>query len=199
MYIKIAICDDDIRIQFSIGDFLQHILGMYGIKAEIECFDSGDELCRVYENGRFDLIFLDIEFEGKNGVEVGRHIREAAGDETVQIAYISGNTGYAMELFEYRPINFLVKPIKEAEIKRVLDKYLIVNNQKVDSFRYKTGSGIFRVPLSEIKYFSSSTRKVTLHGRGRGAEFYGSLEDVFNQVKDRQFLFILNPEGIRHG
>lgn len=190
MYIKIAICDDDINIQFAIEGFLQHILEKYGIGSEIECFDLGDELCEAYEKGKFDLIFLDIKYEGKNGVEVGKYIREAVGDETVQIAYISGDTGYAMELFEYRPINFLVKPVSKAEVKRVLDKYLIISNQKVENFQYKIGSDIFQVALSEIKYFSSCARKVILHGREMEAEFYGSLGSIYNRVKGQQFLYV---------
>lgn len=190
MHIKIAICDDDIKIQFSVEEFLQQILEEYGIESEIECFDLGDKLCDIYERGKFDLIFLDIEFEGKNGVEVGRYIREIVGDETVQLAYISGNTGYAMELFAYRPINFLVKPIKKGEIKRVLDKYLILNGQNTENFQYKIGSDVFQVALSEISYFSSRARKVILHGREKKAEFYGSLESIYNQVKGKRFLYV---------
>lgn len=190
MHIKIAICDDDIKIQFSLEGFLQNILEEYSIQPEIECFDSGDALCDTYVKGKFDLIFLDIEFEGKNGVEVGRYIRETAGDETVQIAYISGNTGYAMELFEYRPINFLVKPIKEGEMKRVVDKYLLLKGQNEENFQYKIGSDLYQVALSEIKYFSSRARKVLLHGREKEAEFYGSLESICSQVKGKRFLYV---------
>lgn len=190
MHIKIAICDDDIKIQFSLEGFLQNILEEYSIQSEIECFDSGDALCDAYVKGKFDLIFLDIEFEGKNGVEVGRYIRETAGDETVQIAYISGNTGYAMELFEYRPINFLVKPIKEGEMKRVVDKYLLLKGQNEENFQYKIGSDLYQVALSEIKYFSSRARKVILHGREKEAEFYGSLESICSQIKGKRFLYV---------
>lgn len=190
MHIKIAICDDDIKIQFSIEGFLQHILEEYNIESEIQCFDLGDTLCDIYEKGKFDLIFLDIEFKGKSGVEVGRYIRETVGDEMVQIAYISGNTGYAMELFEYRPINFLVKPIKEGEIKRVLDKYLKLKGQNEENFCYKIGSDRFQVALSEIDYFSSRGRKVILHGREKEAEFYGSLDSIYNQIKGKRFLYV---------
>lgn len=190
MHIKIAICDDDINIQFAVEGFLQHILGEYGIGSQIECFDLGDELCEAYEKGKFDLLFLDIKYEGRNGVEVGRYIRETVGDEAVQIAYISGDTGYAMELFEYRPINFLIKPVSEAEVKRVLDKYLKISYQKTENFQYKIGSDIFQVALSEIKYFSSRARKVILHGKERKAEFYGSLESIYSQIKGKQFLYV---------
>lgn len=200
--IKVAICDDDIKVQFAMEEFLQRILGEYGIEAEIECFDRGDKLCREYWKGKYDLIFLDIQYEGKNGVETGRYIRETADDEMVQIAYISGNTHYAMDLFEYHPINFLVKPVSEADVKKVLDKYLVISSQKMDNFQYKTGSDICQVALSEIKYFSSRARKITLHGKEWEAEFYGSLDSVYSRVKGKQFLyvhksFIVNYQYIR--
>ncbi len=190
MQTKIAICDDDINIQFAIEGFLQQIFDGYNLSVEIECFDAGDRLCEIYKKGMFDLIFLDIEYEGKNGVEVGRHIRETIGDEMVQIAYISGNTGYALELFEYHPINFLVKPIAEMDVKRVVDKYLILSNQKREKFQYKIGSKRHQVALSEIKYFSSRARKVTLHGKENEEEFYGSLETIYSQLKGKQFLYV---------
>ena len=190
MHIKIAICDDDINIQFTIESFVQSILEEYGIEKEIECFDSGDKLCNIYEKGKFDLIFLDIEYKGKNGVEVGKYIRETMGDESVQIAYISGNTGYAMELFEYRPINFLVKPVSENEIRKIIDKYLLINNQKSEFFQYKIGSDIFHIPLSEIIYLSSNARKITLHGINKDDTFYDSLEHIYIPLKDKNFLYV---------
>ena len=190
MQIKIALCDDDINIQFAIEEFLQHILQEYHIDYEVECYDSGDQLCASYEKGMYDLLFLDIEYKGKNGVEVGKHIREWVGDEIVQIAYISGNAGYAMELFEYRPINFLVKPISELEVRKVVDKFLLITNQKMETFSYKIGSNSYQVSLSDILYFSSRGRKITLHGREEDAEFYGSLENIYSQIKGKRFLYV---------
>ena len=190
MHTKTAICDDDIKIQFTIEKFVQSILEEYSIEKEIECFDCGDKLCNIYEKGKFDLIFLDIEYKGKNGVEVGKYIRETIGDESVQIAYISGNTGYAMELFEYRPINFLVKPISETEVRKIIDKFLLLNNQKLEIFQYKIGPNIFQIALSEIVYLSSNARKITLHGKNKNDEFYGSLEYIYTTLKGKNFLYV---------
>ena len=111
-------------------------------------------------------------------------------DEIVQIAYISGNTGYALELFEYHPINFLVKPFKESDVERVIDKYLILSRQKVNKFQFKIRKDIYNIPLLEIIYFSSMARKITLHGRNEDFEFYDSLEKIYSQVKGKQFLYV---------
>jgi len=190
MHLKVAVCDDEIQIQFMIEGFLERIFEEYAIDAEIECFSSGEEFCDSYVRGKYDLIFLDIEFSGMNGVEIGRFIREHVGDETVQIAYVSGNTGYAMELFEYRPINFLAKPVVLKDIRKIVDKYLLLSNQKKENFQYKIGKDIFQISLSDILYFSSNARKVTVHRINEAAEFYGNLEQIYHQVRGRHFLYV---------
>ena len=77
------------------------------------------------------MLFLDIELPKMNGVAVGQYIRETLKNETIQIAYISSKQEYAMELFEMRPINFLVKPLYEKKIENVIDKFLQLN--KIDT------------------------------------------------------------------
>lgn len=190
MSVKIAICDDDINIQFIVEEFVEKLMELHGLKAEIECYDCGDALCEAYEVGKFDLIFLDIEYKGRNGVQVAKYIRETMDDEYVQIAFISGASGYAMELFDYRPINFLTKPVSEADVKRVIDKFVRLYSQKIEYFSYKKGSAENRYNLSDIIYFSSSARKTTLHGKNGDEEFYSPLDDVFAKVSDKQFLYV---------
>ena len=113
---RIAICDDESTICSQIEKI---ILGAHRIineEIEIEIFGSGEELCEFMENRHlFDLIFMDIELKLINGIEVCRKIREEFKDESSKIIYISARDGYAMDLFESRPLNFLVKPLS-AEI-----------------------------------------------------------------------------------
>ena len=59
------------------------------------------------------MFFLDIEIEFMNGVQVGRFIREKLQDDNTLIVYMSSYTKYAMELFEVRPMDFLIKPLNE--------------------------------------------------------------------------------------
>lgn len=203
MNLKIAICDDEYNVQCLIEDLLKQILQDYNIENEIEIYSNGEEFCRHFAKSRFDLIFLDIELQGMNGVQVGHFIREKERDEEVQIAYVSGNIGYALELFEYRPINFLVKPVKMDDIKHVIDKYLILNSQGTEVFRYKKKTEYFRIALGDVAYFSSSGRKVMIHQMHEEDEFYGTLDQVYNQVKGKRFLFvhksyIINCNYIKH-
>ncbi len=112
MDIKIAICDDINEMCVCIENKVEGILKNKSIGYEIDIFNSGEELCRMLDEIRYDLIFLDIEFPKMNGIETGRYIREVKKDNITQIAYVSAKREYAMELFQVRPIDFIVKPLK---------------------------------------------------------------------------------------
>lgn len=65
------------------------------------------------------MIFLDIMMPVKSGVEVGKIIRNDLKDNITQIVFISSENKYAMDLFEIRPMNFLIKPFDENDIEKL--------------------------------------------------------------------------------
>ena len=125
-----------------------------------------------------------------NGVAVGQYIRETLKNETIQIAYISSKQEYAMELFEMRPINFLVKPLSEEKIENVIDKFLQLNKIDTETFNFKAGHNYYKIPLSDILYFCSNGRKINIVTLKKEYEFYGSLDNIYSEVKNKKFLFV---------
>ena len=220
MEIKIAICDDEKEVCTKIEQLLTEVLSSRKENFEIDIFLSGESLCKELEEQKYDLIFLDIELPKISGIDVGRYMREILRDEMVQIAYISGKTEYALELFEYRPINFLIKPIEKSAIEKVINKYLLIASQHQYFFEYKKKTDYYRVALSDICYFESVKRKIMIctrrhreqsnlkkvypaqksfyhSGEGHNGnefyecnEFYDSLGHVYEQIKGNHFLWI---------
>ena len=72
MDIKIAICDDINEMCVCIENKVEGILKNKSIGYEIDIFNSGEELCRMLDEIRYDLIFLDIEFPKMDGIETFR-------------------------------------------------------------------------------------------------------------------------------
>ncbi len=97
MDIKIVVCDDEVEICALLEMMLIDIFRDKGMSCEAESFYTGESLCKEFERRKYDLIFLDIEMDGKSGIDVGRFLRDELGNETVQIVYISAKTEYAMD------------------------------------------------------------------------------------------------------
>ncbi len=189
--IRIAICDDDTTFLNYFYTMLSDIFNKNGVKIQVDNFTNGEELCEEIKEAPYNLLFLDIELIKMNGVEVGNFIRDTLKDENTQIVYVSSKQEYALELFESRPFNFLIKPLKYDELKRVIDKYLLLNECGHRSFSYKKGQVMSTLQYSEIMYFESSGRKITIHlSNGTTDDFYGNMTSIYSKVKNSNFLFV---------
>lgn len=190
MNFKIAICDDESIICTSLYSLINKIAETKHVNFEIDCFASGEELCAELQSVKYDLVFLDIELAEMNGVAVGKFIREQLHNENIQIAFISSKQDYAMELFEVRPINFLVKPLTENKIKKIIDKFLLLNKLDKEAFTFKKGHSYNKIQLSDIEYFYSTGRKVIIVTFNQSMDFYSTLNRIYERIKQQGFLYV---------
>jgi len=193
--VYVAVCDDETKVGAELEHALITIFDNMQVEYEIDVFFSGAELCRLMETGaHYDLIFLDIEFAKNeiNGVEVGLLIREAYQNNSVSIVYISREKDYAFQLFDIRPLNFLIKPFEHDTLEKTVETYFKIAGLWSSEFSYNVGRDTFKVKIKDIMYIENNDRKVILHfADGRTDEFYGSLKEVYQEsLKKFDFLFI---------
>lgn len=178
----IGICDDDMAFGCQIEKYLQEYASREKLVFDITIFLSGDEYLQFLgEEPPLDILFLDIEFGGgTDGVIVGKELRSDLKNETTQIVYVSAMESYALQLFQNRPIGFLIKPVERQDIERIMKEYIRVFGQSSRNFfEYGIGRKKFRVREDEIIYFQCVGRKVEITtGKGERAEFYGNMEEV---------------------
>ena len=192
--LKIAICDDETEVGAFLERTLIDILNKLKMNANIQIFLTGESLYNKIESSEYyDLIFLDIEFSKNeiNGVEVGRLIRDTCNNNTTQIVYISWEKSYSMQLFEVRPMDFLIKPLNFTQIDKTIKTYLRITRSNFDTLTYKKGRDTFDIQIKDIMYLENSKRKIIIYlSNGTQEDFYGSLNDVYSQqLKSLDFLF----------
>jgi len=191
---KISICDDHKDICSQLKNIIIDICNNLKIKYSIDIFYDGESLCESLKNNNtYNLIFLDIELTGINGVDIGGIIRNKYKDDVTQIAYISGKTKYAMELFKVQPVDFLIKPLKQTDIENIINKVIKIKGIDSGFFSYKYQQKIFNIPISEIIYFEKDKRKIYIKTKVENDKhhFYGKLEDIqTKQLKKYNFLHI---------
>jgi DNA-binding LytR/AlgR family response regulator len=189
--LHIAICDDESTICAQIEDILLSLRDTLPVKIEIEVFYSGDDLYRFITSGAcIDLLFLDIELNTLNGIEIGKKIREELNNEATQIIYISGKESYALELFEIRPLNFLIKPLQANKIEKSVRKAIEFFEKGNQFFEFKNGRNLIRIPVKNIQYFESNGRKIKVFTQNEVYEFYGKLSEIEQLLCGKDFFQI---------
>ena len=196
--IKIAVVDDENIIRSYVEQSLLNLSKKYGISIETDVFNSGEDLIKTIKETFYDVIFLDIKMKDLSGIDISRIIRNTMGNEAIQIIYISGNTEYAIEVFEYDPFHFLPKPLNNEKIENAFVKLIHKLRLKSEAFTYKVGHDSVKVAIKNILYFESNKRKIIIHYSDKKDEFYGSLENILQQLGKYNFLhihksYLVNP------
>ncbi|WMX12192.1 MULTISPECIES: response regulator [unclassified Aureispira] len=115
---KIFIVEDDMIIQM----FIERILGNLGLDIIGEA-RTGDETLAFLESQRPDFILMDIGLAGnKDGIETAEIINEKY---QIPIIFLTGNSDKPTlaRAKKTNPIGFINKPIDEASLKSVMQKY----------------------------------------------------------------------------
>lgn len=142
--LRIAICDDELPTCVQIQQIISQFAEQTKQPMTTEIFLSSEKFIEQVNREHFDLIFLDIEMENYNGVEVGIYLRETLDNQTIHIVYISWSESYCLELFEIRPTNFLKKPLNEGKIIREIKKVQKLVSDLQAHFSYRKNMDLYQ-------------------------------------------------------
>ena len=158
---KILICDDDELFSEDLEKKLEQYEINHRDEFDIHVVNHGEEALQKLKEEQWDVLFLDIEMPNINGVEVGTRVREQLQNYGLKIIYVSSQRGYAMDLFKVDTFDFLIKPVKYEELEEVMDKLMNTLNLK----------------------------KTIVVTRQKTDEFYASLKDIYEELKDKRFFY----------
>lgn len=116
---KIWIVEDEAPQRMLLCDLVRQACGKHGVKADIVALESGESLTNAYQPGA-DLLLLDIDMPGINGMDTAHIIRQK--DERVLIAFCTNLVSRALDGYAVAAMDFLVKPVTAARIDELLDK-----------------------------------------------------------------------------
>lgn len=188
---RIGICDDDVVFCTELEKLIDGFAGQEQLSVSVEVFFSGDMLLQyLKEKPPLDLLFLDIEMEGVNGIEAGQRIREKVECEVTQIVFVSVKENYAMQLFKIRPFDFLTKPLDQEKVFHVLGEYKRLFMDRNVFFTYQVGKSTYRISENEIRFFKCQGKKINAVTLSGTKEFYGKMSDIQKQLSPAKFCAI---------
>ena len=162
--IHIAICDDSKQERQILAALFKRYQELHATPLQIHIFQNGFSLLDAIDQGkRFDITILDILMPGENGIEIARNIR-ASGTDT-EIIFLTSSPEYAVDSYEVKAQNYLLKPVTEEKFFASIDSILAELDKKdtASFIIYTTEKQYSRIRVSSLVYGEVTHRTITLH------------------------------------
>lgn len=162
--IHIAICDDSKQERQILAALFKRYQELHATPLQIHIFQNGFSLLDAIDQGkRFDITILDILMPGENGIEIARNIR-ASGTDT-EIIFLTSSPEYAIDSYEVKAQNYLLKPVTEEKFFASIDSILAELDKKdtASFIIYTTEKQYSRIRVSSLVYGEVTHRTITLH------------------------------------
>lgn len=183
--LRIGICDDLADARLVLRSLLERILENRKIQGQFFEFSSGETLLRWYDHhaGELDIIFLDMELHEIDGMETARRLRNA--DTGLQLVFVTGYADHVFDGYSVGALEYLLKPPKAEQLEAVLDRAQAALYRDLErAYICRSGDTHYRIPISNILYFTSDRRQVQCVTEGRSYTFYAKLDQVAAEVGD---------------
>lgn len=190
------------------------------VQVVAECTGVEDTL-EALRAHRPDLLLLDIEMEGGNGFDI---LRSVPGSDLPIVIFTTAYDSYALQAFEARALDYLLKPFDHERLHRALDRARAevmksakgALNENLASLMsaakrphaenrliIKSGGRVVFIQLDEIDWVEAAANYVRLHVAGKNAYlFRESIGRMADKLDNSQFIrihrsFIVNVSKIK--
>lgn len=156
-------------------------------------YPSAEAFLFAYEEVKPDILLLDVEMPGLNGVELAKKLR--AQNRVIQIVFITAYSDYIAEGYEVAALHYLLKPVEPERLYKVLNRAAERVARDCRSIALETAEGTVVTPLYEVRYLEACKNYVIVHAE-RDYTVRRTLSD-FSDCLDERFIkagrsFIIN-------
>ena len=150
IFMKIAICDDEVIFHNNIQALCIDLLKDYAL--EFQYFFSGDDF--LQSNSLFDILFLDIEMTGIDGISVKDQMSLKHLD--TKIIFSTYHEERMIEAFGENVIGFLTKPVQKDAITLLIDKF--IKFSKKNLIEWNDANKHYSICIDNIDYIEAQDK-----------------------------------------
>lgn len=198
--LRVLIADDDPATAAYLKKVIEEVPGV----AVVSIAGDGEETIRQVEVYQPDVVFLDIDMPGMNGLDAARELAEM--QPGLFFVFATAFPEYALEAFELYSFDYILKPFDEARIRRTVrrlrDRICKPQNRHKGVILIKSDKHKLVIHPEEILFIESRWHK-TLIKTERGEHLVpGKLGELERQLDPLVFFrchkgYLVNLEKIR--
>lgn len=183
--ILIAICDDEKYMSDSIRAMAAEFFRGKNTETVILQFSCGEELLKCDKS--IDILFLDIQMKGINGMETARKLREHGFQGF--LIFITVLKEMVFQSFEVQAYDYLVKPISKRYFDKTMERlFASMKNASEANLLVQKGYESRIISLEDIVFCEIIDRKIYLHlASSETIDFYDRIDNLENKLNGSFF------------
>ncbi|MFN7817294.1 MAG: LytR/AlgR family response regulator transcription factor [Burkholderiales bacterium] len=209
------ICDDEPRLAQALRDLLKAAWPELNVLA---LGQSGGEALGLIAEHEPDIAFLDIRMPGLSGLEVARQV--VSSDAAPRIVFVTAYDQHAIEAFEARALDYLLKPVKAERLAETVTRLKVsmnagtpttVDQKLVEALRQIStverkflrwlncgqGSEIDVIATSEVLFFQSRDKYTAVITTDKERYVRTPIRDLLNELDPDEFWQVHRSSVIR--
>ena len=131
-------------------------------------FDNPLDTLNFLENNTTDVIFLDISMPDMNGISLGKIVTKMYPN--MKIVFITAYKDYAVDAFEIKAFDYLLKPYSETRIRNLLKSLVNTETEVISSIKntnlkkitVNIDERLYVISLNDVDYIEASEKETLI-------------------------------------
>ena len=184
---RIAICDDEVLQLELLKHYVEKWANDKEINCDIELFKSAESFYFEWlEDFSYDIILLDIQMVGLDGIQLAKKIREK--DDHIQIIFTTAFSDYMQQGYDVDAINYLLKPIEEEKLRECLNKAINKKEIQQKSILIECDGGVHRIYEDSIMYLEIKGHELFIHQKDQIISTRITLNEMEKLLSEDEFI-----------
>ena len=177
------------------AEILSEYIGMTPTLNHIGTCSDALEALEVLDKEKVDVLFLDINLPKINGIEFIKTLRKQP-----KVIVTSAHHEYAVEGFDLRVVDYLLKPIEFSRFTKAVNKLSTANGNTSSTLVKNTGGRPYyfftvskrsvKIYLDEILFIESLKDSVSIHTPSKSYQTHYQLGELEELMRSDNFLRI---------
>lgn len=184
---KICIVEDQAKASDQLKTYVEYYFLEKKESCQVFCYSDPERFLDYYPEDT-DIVFMDIDFgsgASLNGMEASRRLREI--DSHVVLIFVTNLAQYAVTGYEVDALAFCLKPIRQSDIERKLERAVKRLDKNTESIIVTYDGRVSKLWIRDIIYIEINNHKLSFHTVN--GTFYGSgtLQEIESAMAEKGF------------
>lgn len=160
---RLLIIEDEDEAAAALESCIERYGREFGVEFEVTRLCTAVEFVRAKRS--YDLVFMDIQLPGMNGMETAGLLRTY--DTSTPLIFVTNLAQYAVRGYEVDALDFIVKPVSYYNFSMRMDKAIrVMRRRGRDRIAIATRAGVRSLALADLIYVETVNHDLVFHVAG---------------------------------